>query len=77
MKTYWVSAIVTYKGCEKPWLLSYGSCNLSLEEAMGEIEHIKNTFTALSIWIDTYDNNNVKQTVFHECYIDAFGYVTN
>ena len=77
MEVYWVSAIVTYKGCEKPWLLSYGNCYLSLDKAMKEIDNIKNAFTALSIWIDTFDENNVKKTVFHECYIDPFGCVTN
>lgn len=77
MKTYWVSAIVLNDGDRKPWLLAYGSCQLSLELAVKEITNVKNAFTVLSAWIDMFDENNVKQTVFHECYVNAFGDIDN
>ena len=77
MKTYWVSAIVLNDGDRKPWLLAYGSCQLSLAKAMKEITHVKDTFTVLSVWIDAFDENDVKQTVFHECYVNAFGDIDN
>lgn len=77
MKTYWVSAIVLNKGDKKTWLLALGSCQLSLEKAMEEVDHAKNTFTVLSAWVDMFDENNIKQTVFHECYVNAFGDVDN
>ena len=72
-KLYFVSAIVQYKGCKQPWLLADCSGNLSLEEAMEEVIDMKSKFEVLSAWIDVFDENNVKQTVFHECYIDYFG----
>lgn len=77
METYWVSAIVLNDGDKKPWLLAYGSCQLSLKMAMKEIEQVKSTFTTLSAWVDMFDENNVKQTVFHECYVNAFGDIDN
>ena len=73
MKVYYVSAIVTYESYMKPWLLSYASCQHSMEEAMTEVANVKNAFTVLSAWIDMFDENNTKQTVYHECCIDAFG----
>ena len=77
MKTYWMSAIIWNEGCDKPWLLAMGSCQLSLEKAMEEVAHAKATFTVLSAWIDMFDENNVKHTVFHECYVNAFGNIDN
>lgn len=73
MDAYYVSAIVFNNGCSKPWLLEDCSCNLTLEEAMKEIADIKTKFTTLSAWIYKFDENNTRQTVFHECYVDAFG----
>lgn len=77
METYWVSAIVLNDGDKKPRLLAYGSCQLSLKMAMKEIEQVKALFTTLSAWVDMFDENNVKQTVFHECYVNAFGDIDN
>lgn len=76
MKTYWVSAIVLNKDNKNPWLLAMNNCQSSLEKAMEEVAHIKNNFTVLSTWVDEFDKNNVKQTVFHKCYIDAFGNIS-
>ena len=77
MKTYWMSAIVWNEGCRKPWLLAMANCQLSLEKAMEEVAHVKATFTVLSAWIDMLDENDIKQTVFHECYVNAFGDIDN
>ena len=73
---YYVSALVTYKSYMQPWLLSYTSCQHSFEEAMKEIANVKNAFVVLSAWIDALDENNNKQTVFHECYVDTFGKIS-
>lgn len=73
MKLYWVSTIIENKGNKKPCLLSMNEAELSLDKAMEVIAHIKENYTVLSVWVDTFDENNVKQTVFHECYINAFG----
>lgn len=73
MKLYWVSAIVHDKHNKKPWLLSLYEGVLGLEKAMETISLIKKEHTVLSAWIDVFDENNAKETVFHECYINVFG----
>ena len=75
MKLYWVSAIVQNKGDQKPWLLAMSEGELSLEKATEVVARIKEDHTVLSAWVDLFDENDCKQTVFHECYIDAFGTV--
>ena len=75
MKLYWVSAIIFNEGDRKPWLCAMTNGSVSMEAAMDTINRLKNNHNVLSAWIDTFENNE-KQTVFHECYIDAFGYVT-
>ena len=72
-KLYWVSAIIQNKGTEKPELMASCSGNLTFDKAMEEVSIVKSNFTVLSAWIDTFDDENKKQTVFHECYINAFG----
>lgn len=71
MTLYWVSAIVV-RG-NKPRLLAFSDAELSLKKAMDGISFIKENNTVLSVWVDAIDENNVKSTVFHECYINAFG----
>ena len=73
---YWVSAIIQDKGDSKPWLLAVSEGELSLERAKAAIDFIKKNHTVLSAWIDTFNENKVKETVFHECYIDAFGCIS-
>ena len=70
MKLYWVSAIIQNKTDSKPWLLAINEGVLTLEEAMEIINFIKSNHTALSAWVDVFDENNVKETVFHKCYIN-------
>lgn len=75
MKLYWVSSIIQDKGDDKPWLCAISESELSLEDAMNTIAKARTNYTVLSAWIDTFDENNKKKTVFHECYIDVFGNV--
>ncbi len=75
MKLYWVSAIVQSKFDQKPFLLAMSEGEISLEKAMEVVGRVKENDTVLSVWVDTFDENNTKQTVFHECCIDAFGTV--
>ena len=75
MKLYWVSSIIQDKGDNKPWLCASSESELSLEDAMNTIAKARANYTVLSAWIDTFDENNKKETVFHECYIDVFGYI--
>lgn len=73
MNQYWVSCIIQEKTDKRAWLCSMSDCALSMDEAMETINKARKNFTVLSAWIDTYDENNVKNTVYHECYINALG----
>ena len=73
VKLYWVSAIVEHDGDKKPCLLSINQAELGLDKAMEVVERIKKDYTVLSIWIDVFDKQDVKSTVYHECYLNAFG----
>lgn len=75
MNLYWVSAIIQNKEDKKPWLRATSTGELSLDKAMDIVERIKEHSIVLSVWIDTFDESNVKQTVFHECYVDGLGRV--
>lgn len=70
---FWVSLIIQEDEDAKPRLCSKSTGFLKMEEAYREIQFMKEHYIVLSAWIDVFDENNVKQTVFHECYIDAFG----
>ena len=73
MELYWVSAIIQNKGDKKPWLCAMTDSDVKLDDAMKTIDNLKNNHNVLSAWIDAFDENNVKQTVFHKCYIDVLG----
>ena len=74
MKLYWVSAIIQNLFDKKPWLCAISEGESSLEKAMESIARLKESNNVVSVWIDMFDENDVKQTIFHECYIDAFGH---
>ena len=74
MKLYWVSAIIQNTFDRKPWLCAISEGESSLEKAMESIARLKESHNVISVWIDMFDENDVKQTIFHECYIDAFGH---
>lgn len=73
VELYWVSLLVQDTENSKPWLCAMSDGCLSSEEAKGVINKGKSNYRVLSAWIDTFDNDNVKATVFHECYINAMG----
>lgn len=75
MELYWVSLIVQDTENSKPWLSAISSGCVSLEEAMETIKRERDNYRVLCAWIDTFDENNYKSTVFHECYVDAIGNV--
>lgn len=70
---FWVSAIVQDEGKKKPWLLAVNTGELTLTSAEKHVDFIKNNHNVLSIWVDKIDEDNNKETIFHECFIDAFG----
>ena len=45
----------------------------NFDEAMSIIDHLKDSYDVLSAWIDTFDVRGEKKTVYHDCYINAFG----
>lgn len=72
---YWVSLIIQEDEETKPWLCSKSTGFLTIEEAYKEIKFMREHDRVLSAWIDIYDNEK-KKTVFHECYVDVFGYIS-
>ena len=77
MEIYWVSAIIQNEHDKKAWLCAMTNGVLSLDKAMEVIERTRENHKVLSAWVDVYDKNKVKQTVFHECYINVFGDLMN
>ena len=73
MKLYWVSAIIQNKDDKKPWLCAMSEGELSIDKAMKVVDRLKENHTVLSVWIDVFDENNIKETVYHDCFINAFG----
>lgn len=73
MKLYFMSAIIQDEIGGKPCLLAMDEGDLSLEKAMEKIDFTKKYYVVLSAWVDSFDENNKRETVFHECYINAFG----
>lgn len=66
---FWVSFIIQDKGDTKPWLCAISTAQDTLEQAKNVIEYKRNIYNILSAWIDIFDENDNKQTVFHECYM--------
>lgn len=75
MKFYWVSLLIQDNEHSRPWLSAMTDSCTSIEEAMDTIRRGRENYRVLSAWIDTFDENNTKQTVFHECYVNAIGKV--
>ena len=75
MKSYWISAIIQNESDVRPWLCTISAGELTLDRAKMAVKIMRNNHNVLSAWIDVFDKNNIKQTVFHECYIDALGYI--
>lgn len=66
---YWVSAIIFDKSNTKPWLCAISTAQDTIEQAKHQLEFTRNNHNVLSAWIDIFDENDNKQTVFHECYM--------
>ena len=75
MKQFWVSIIMQNPDDKQARRCSMSDSVPNIEEAKIAIEVARKNFTVLSAWVDVFDENNVKETVLHECYIDAFGKV--
>lgn len=73
MKLYWVSLLIQDKENTKPWLCAMSDGCISLEGAIKIIEKGKQNYRVLSAWVDTFNTNNQKMTVFHECYVNSIG----
>lgn len=70
---YWVSALIYEEG-KKPWLLALSDSCIGLDKAMEAVKDIRSKHNVISAWIDKFHGDDVKTTVFHECYVNAFGY---
>lgn len=72
-KLYWVSLIIQDYEDSKPWLCSFALPHDNIEESKKSIERGRKNYRVLSAWIDTFDKDKNKTTVFHECYLNALG----
>ena len=75
MTLYWVSCIIFDKGDGAPWMCSAYSSVTSYNEAMRLIDTYRKNHRVLSAWIDIFDSDRIKKTVYHESYVDALGNV--
>lgn len=76
MKLYWVSLLIQDTENSNPWLCAMTDSETSLESAMETIKRGRENYRVIAAWIDTFDENNEKETVYHQCYISAIGNVT-
>ena len=72
---YWVSAIVLNDNDKRPWCLPISDGCSNLDKAFDLIKSIRKNNNVLSAWVDTFDENDNKTTVYHECFVDAVGNV--
>ena len=72
---YWVSLLIQYDEKSKPYLISMTDSAPHLKDAMEIIERERNNYRVLSAWVDVFDENNAKITIFHECYVNVVGKV--
>ena len=74
-KVYWVTAILLDEANQRPMSLAIGDYVSSIKEAKDIIQCARKNYTVYSAWINTINENEEKQTVFHECYVNAIGVV--
>lgn len=75
---YFASAIIWDRSRNEPSLLSISTGKVTLEEAVSLIENLRRDYCVLSAWVDLFnDTTNPEEAkiVFHECYVNAVGYV--
>ena len=75
MKLYWVSLLIQDSENSQPWLCAMTDSCIRMKEAMDTVNKGRESYRVLSAWIDTFDEDDKKTTVFHECYVDAIGKV--
>ena len=72
---YWVSLLIQDNEHSEPWLAAMTDSCISMKEAMDDVNKGRENYRVLSAWIDTFDEDNKKTTVFHECYVGGIGKV--
>ena len=75
MKQYWVSMIIQNEHDKRAWLCPMMESVCVMDEAKDLILKARKQFTVLSAWIDMFDEDGIKETVYHECYINPLGMV--
>ena len=75
MQLYWMSLLIQDRENSKPWLCAMTDGELSLDNALKSIETGRKNYRVLSAWVDTFDEDNKKTTVYHECFVDVLGNV--
>ena len=75
MKQYWVSMIIQNEHDKRAWLCPMAESVCDTDEAEDLILKARKQFTVLSAWIDIFDSDGVKKTVYHESYVDVLGNV--
>lgn len=74
MKKYYVSAIIQNEHDRRAWLCPVIEPCLSLIEAVGQLERLKESNIVLSAWVEEFDGDN-RLLVFLDCYVDILGNV--
>lgn len=72
---YWVSLLIQDDEKSKPYLISMTDSTPHLKDAIEIIERGRKNYRVLSAWVDVFDENNTKITMFHECYVNVVGKV--
>lgn len=70
---YWVSLLIQDDEKSKPYLISMTDSAPYLKDAIEIIERTRKNYRVLSAWVDVFDENNSKITMFHECYVNVVG----
>lgn len=73
MKQYWVSLIIQNDDDRRAWLSAMSDSVSTIEQAKVTIKRARSNFKVLSAWIDEFDENDKKTTVYHRCYVDSLG----
>ena len=60
---------------KRAWLCPIAESVCDTNEAEDLILKARKQFTVLSAWIDIFDEDGVKETVYHECYVNPLGMV--
>ena len=67
--------IIQNKHDKRAWLCPIAESVCDTDEAEDLLLKVRKQFTVLSAWIDIFDEDGVKETVYHECYVNLLGMV--